>query len=144
MVLLIGDWRRGLLSMIPNLIPVYLTLALMGWLGIAMSISTLLIGSVVIGVAVDDTIHFMHKFMRYSEETGDPREAVRRTFATTGTALLTTSLVLATSFFIYLAAHFYSMVYFGILAGFATIVAFLADVLVAPALMVLAGPPQRG
>ena len=144
MVLLIGDLRRGLLSMIPNLIPVYLTLALMGGLGIPMSIGTLLIGSIVIGVAVDDTIHFMHKFIRYSEETGDPREAVRRTFATTGTALLTTSLVLATSFVIYVTAHFHSLIHFGILAGFATIVAFLADVLTAPALMVLAGPRFPG
>ena len=143
-LLLIGDLRLGLLSMIPNLIPVYLTLALMGWLGIAMSISTLLIGSLVIGVAVDDTIHFMHKFMGYREETGDPREAVRRTIATTGTALLTTSLVLATSFFIFVTAHFYALVYFGILAGFATIVAFLADVLTAPALMVLASPRSPG
>ena len=138
MILLIGDLRRGMLAMIPNLIPVYLTLALMGWLDISMNMSTLIVGSIVIGLAVDDTIHFMHKFNRYYESTGDASEAVRRTFATTGTALFVTSLVLSTSFFLFIFSDFYGLVHFGILAGCATIMAFLADVLVAPALMVLA------
>ena len=138
MILLIGNLRRGLLAMIPNLIPVYLTLALMGWLDITMNMSTLIIGSIVIGLAVDDTIHFMHKFNRYFQTTGDAPEAVRLTLATTGTALLVTSIVLATSFLVFVFGHFYGTVHFGILACFATVVAFLADVLVAPALMVVA------
>ncbi len=136
MVFLIGNFRIGLLCMIPNLIPVCLVLAMMGWLDIPMNISTLIIGSIVIGLAVDDTIHFMHKFNRYLEDTRDPRLAVERTLATTGKAMLITSLVLSTSFFSYTLGHFYGMVHFGILAGSAALIALLADILVAPALLI--------
>jgi predicted RND superfamily exporter protein len=138
MVLLIGNLRRGLLAMIPNLIPVYLVLALMGWTGIPLDASTLLIGGVIIGLAVDDTIHFMHKFGRYYEDTGDPHHAVHQTLATTGRAMLFTSLVLTLGFAVLLAAYMRNSFWFGLLAGTATIVAFLADILLGPALMVLA------
>ena len=138
MVLLIGNLRLGLLAMIPNLIPVYLILAMMGWFGITLNMSTLLIGSVVIGLAVDDTIHFVHKFNVYLEETGDPVRAVHETFITTGVALLSTSLILSMSFATFLFSDFVGTVEFGILAGSGALLAFLADILVAPALMVLA------
>ena len=137
MIILIGSLRRGLAAMIPNLIPIYLVLGLMGWMDIPLDASTLLIGSVIIGLAVDDTIHFMHKFNRYYEECGDPEQAVRETLATTGSALLFTSLVIAFGFGVFLAAYLEVTYWFGLLASFATVVAFLADVLVAPALMVL-------
>jgi predicted RND superfamily exporter protein len=137
MVLLIGNLRRGLVAMIPNLVPIYLVLALMGWTGIPLDASTLLIGGIVIGLAVDDTIHFMHKFSRYYDETGDARFAVHETLATTGSALFFTTLVLAGGFAVMLGGYMLNSYWFGLLAGFATIVAFLADILMAPALMVL-------
>ncbi len=137
LVLLVGSLRRGLAAMIPNLIPVYLVLCLMGALDIPLDASTLLMGGVVIGLAVDDTIHFMHQFNRYYELTGDPRAAVHQTLATTGSALLFTSLVLSLGFCVFLFAYMRNSVWFGLLGSFAAAVAFLADVLVAPALMVL-------
>jgi predicted RND superfamily exporter protein len=136
LVLLIGDLRRGLVAMIPNLLPIYLVLALMGWTGIPLDASTLLIGGVIIGLAVDDTIHFMHKFSRYYEETGDARLAVHRTLTTTGAALFFTSLVLTAGFGVMLAAYMNNSFWFGVLAGTATLTAFAADILLAPALMV--------
>jgi len=138
LVLLIGDLRRGLLAVIPNLIPIYLVLGLMGWADIPIDVSTLLIGGIVLGLAVDDTIHFMHKFNRYYEETGDARWAVHETLATTGSALLFTSLILVFGFAVFLAAYLSNARWFGLLTSFATAVAFLADVIVGPALMVLA------
>ena len=126
--------------MIPNLIPILLTVALMGWLEIPFDASTLLIGGVILGVAVDDTIHFMHKFTRYYEDLGDPVAAVNETLATTGTALLFTSLVLSIGFAVFMTTYLVNTTWFGMLAAFATVVAFLADVLVAPALMVMVTP----
>ena len=137
MVLLIGNLKRGVLSMVPNLIPIWITLGLMGWLGIPLDNSSLLVGCIILGVAVDDTIHFMHKFQRYYDDTGDPREAVRRTLRTTGSALLFTSIVLTAGFFVLTFAYMQNAVEFAMLACTATIVAFLADLLVSPALMVL-------
>ena len=57
MMLLLGSLRRGLLSMIPNLLPVVATLGVMGWLDIPLDVSTIMIGAIVIGIAVDDTVH---------------------------------------------------------------------------------------
>ncbi len=137
MILMIGSLRLGLLSMIPNLLPVYLTLALMGWLDIPLEISTLLVGSIVIGLAVDDTIHFLHKFDRYHKLGSDVPDSVRKTLETTGAALVTTSVVLALSFGIYYLGNMPGMVNFGVLVSFGTIVAFLADLTLSPALAAL-------
>jgi predicted RND superfamily exporter protein len=137
MIFLLGGLGRGLLSMAPNLAPVLTTLGVMGWLDIPLDMSTLLIGGVVIGLAVDDTIHFMHGFNRRVAETGDPYRAVRETLATTGTAMLFTTVVLAAGFFVFTLAYMANIAAFGLLCGVATVIAFLADVTLAPALMIL-------
>jgi hypothetical protein len=137
MMLLLGSFRLGLISMIPNLIPILFTLGMMGWLDVPLDASTILIGAVVIGLAVDDTIHFMHKFQRYYEATGDARVAIHETLVTTGAAMLFTTLVLCSCFFIFTLAYLSNIARFGLLGGMAILVAFLADVLVAPALMIL-------
>jgi predicted RND superfamily exporter protein len=144
MVLLIGNLRIGLLSMVPNLAPILITLGVMGWFGIPLDAFTLLIGSIAIGLAVDDTIHFMHNFRRYFERSGNLRGSVRQTLASTGQALLFTSLVLSTGFFLYMLASMQVLFYFGLLTGFTILVAFLADVILAPALMALAIRSKSG
>lgn len=137
MIILIGDLRLGLLSMVPNLAPILLVLGVMGWIGVPLDAFTLLIGSIAIGLAVDDTIHFMHNFRRYYERSGDVRFAVRETLGSTGQALLFTSLVLSTGFFIFTFAALSNLFYFGFLTGLAIVMAFLADVILAPALLAL-------
>ncbi len=137
MILLLGSFRAGLISMIPNLTPILMTLAVMGWFGFPLDGFTLLIGSVALGLAVDDTIHFMHNFRRYYDRTGDAAEAVRLTLATTGQAMFVTTLVLCAGFFVFMLGRMNSTVNFGFLTGFALALAFVADVLLAPALMVL-------
>jgi hypothetical protein len=143
LILLIGRVRIGLVAMIPNLTPIIITLGLMGWCGIPIDAFTLLIGSIAIGLAVDDTIHFMHNFRRYFEASGDVRYAVHETLASTGQALLYTSLVLAAGFFIYMFATMHNLFYFGLLTGLTIILAFLADLILAPALMMLVARPAK-
>ena len=143
LILLIGRVRIGLVAMIPNLTPIILTLGLMGWTGIPIDAFTLLIGSIAIGLAVDDTIHFMHNFRRYFEASGDVRQAVHETMTSTGQALLYTSLVLSAGFFIYMFATMHNLFYFGLLTGLTIILAFLADVILAPALMMLVARPAK-
>jgi predicted RND superfamily exporter protein len=140
MILLLRSLRRGLLSMIPNLMPVLLTLGLMGWIGFPLDISTMMIGAILLGVAVDDTIHFMHGFYRYYGVTGDPERAVEQALQTTGRAMLFTSIVLAAGFFIQMLATVDNLTHTGALTGFAVVMAFLADVLLAPALLVTLEP----
>lgn len=144
MIVLIGNLKLGLASMLPNLTPIFITMGLMWWAGIPLNMFTMLVGSIAIGLAVDDTIHFMHNFRRYHAESGDVREAVGRTLHTTGRAMLVTSMVLAVGFYIFVFASLNNVIQFGLLTGTAIILALLADFLLAPALMVLLNPAAAG
>lgn len=137
MILVLRSVRVGLASMIPNLMPVLLTVGLMGCLGIPLDAATLVVGAIVIGLAVDDTIHFMHKFQGHLELSGDPRQAIRQTLESTGAAMLCTSVVLASGFFVFTLAGMRGLVEYGLLAGTATVIAFAADLFIGPALMTL-------
>lgn len=143
MILLIGHLARGLLSMVPNLTPVIIMLGYMGWSSLPVDGLTMMVGAIVIGLAVDDTIHFMHNFRRYYEQSGDARAAIRLTLHTTGRALLVTSLVLAAGFFTFTGAYMINVRLFGLLAGGAVVVAFLSNVVLTSALMVLATRRER-
>ena len=137
MMFLVGSIRLGLLSMIPNLIPIILTMGLMQILGINLDAFTLLIGSIALGLAVDDTIHFMHNYRRYNAQFNNSEKAVFETLRTTGQALFFTSMVLAVGFFINVFATMTNLHAFGLLTAFCIIMAFLADVTLAPAIMTL-------
>jgi predicted RND superfamily exporter protein len=135
MVLLLGNLRTGLLSMVPNLTPILLTLGVMGWIGVTIDLFVLLVGGIAIGLAVDDTIHFMHNFRRYHEQGMDVRAAVHETLHTAGRAMLVTTLVLTIGFLVFTLSSMQNLRNFGLLVGFAISTAFLADVLLAPALV---------
>ncbi|MBC2713992.1 MAG: RND family transporter [Desulfobacteraceae bacterium] len=137
MVILIGRIKIGLLSMIPNLAPIILMLGVIGWFGFPMDLFTMMIASIAIGLAVDDTIHFMHNFRRYYDQSGDPKKAVFETLHSTGRAMLVTTIVLSIGFFIYMFASMQNIIRFGFLTGFTIIMALASDYFIAPALMVL-------
>jgi len=135
MILLIGDLKMGLLSMVPNLTSILITLGIIGWFQIPMSLFTMLVGNIAIGLAVDDTIHFMHNFKLYYREYGAVSTAVRKTFFTAGRAMLVTSLVLSVGFFIFMFAGMNNLYDFGLLTGITILTALLANFLVTPALL---------
>jgi len=143
MIFLIGRVRIGLLSMIPNIAPILLMLGVIGALSVPMDLFTMMVASIAIGLAVDDTIHFMHNFRRYYEAGGDPKDAVRQTLDTTGRAMLVTSVVLSLGFFIFAFATMSNLINFGLLTAFTIIMALVADYLLAPALMVLVNKPEK-
>jgi len=142
MMLILGSVRIGLLSMIPNLTPIILGLLIMSVANIPLDMFTLLIGSIAIGLAVDDTIHFMHNFRRYYLESNDSAKAIEQTFFTTGKAMVITTIVLSLGFYAYMMANMISVQNFGLLTGSVIVLALLADLLLAPALMIVAA--KRG
>ncbi len=137
MILLIGDLRLGLVAMLPNISPILVVMGIMGWFAIPLDMFTMLVASIAIGLAVDDTIHFIYNFKRYYRETGDVRQAVGNTLHTAGRAMLTTSIVLSIGFFIFMFASMHNVFNFGMLVGIAIVIALLADFFLAPALMAL-------
>jgi len=142
MIILIGRFRIGLLSMIPNLTPILLTLGLIKAFGFPLDLFTMMVASIAIGLAVDDTIHFMHNFRRYYEGGKHPVEAVYETLNTTGRAMLVTTIVLSLGFFVFMFASMNNLVNFGLLTGFTIIMALVSDYLIAPALMVVVNKPK--
>jgi len=137
MMMLLGNVKLGLVSMIPNLFPVFFVIAMMVVFNIPFDLFTMLVGTIVLGLAVDDNVHFMHNFRRYYDEGKCVDEAVRLTLTGSGRAMLITTIVLSIGFYVYLFASMANLFNFGLLAGTAIIVALVADLVLAPALMKL-------
>jgi predicted RND superfamily exporter protein len=137
MVLLIGNIRLGVIAMIPNVGPIIIVMGIMGWFSIPLDMFTMMVASIAIGLAVDDTVHFIYNFKRYYTESGDVRYAVGHTLHTAGRAMLTTSIVLSIGFFIFMFAAMNNVFAFGMLVGMAIVFALLGDFFLAPALMAL-------
>ena len=136
-MLLLRSVRRGLIAMAPNVLPILMTLGLMGWLGIALDISSMMIAAIVIGVAVDDTIHIVHGISRDRAASETAAEAIHKTLATTGRAIAYTTLILAFGFAVNAFSTMANLVHTGMLTTFAIVCAFVFDVTVTPALLVL-------
>jgi len=137
MFMMMGNLRTGLLAFGPNMIPVVLTIGMMGWMDIPLDLLTSMLGCIIIGIAVDDTIHFMHHYRNYSSQGYDPETAVRKTLDIAGRAILFTSVVLVGCFLVHLTDTFVTSQKFGILLSFALSAALICNLLVVPALMKL-------
>lgn len=138
MLILVGDVKLGLLSMFPNLLPIIMVMGLIRMCGLNLDINTLFIGSIAIGLVVDDTIHFMYNFRKYYKQFGDSKKAIEETLLGTGRALLITSIVLCANFFTLITGSLNNSKIFGLFTGIVIILALLADFILAPALMTLA------
>ncbi len=137
MVLMMGNLRGGLVSMIPNLAPILAMHGLMVAMRVPLDGFTLMAGSTALGLAVDDTIHFIHVFRREYEEGGDAEAAIRRTLVSTGRANLFSCVVLTSGFFVFLLSSMQNLVSFGILVGATFLLALGIELLVTPALLVM-------
>jgi predicted RND superfamily exporter protein len=137
MILLIGEIRMGLLSLIPNLAPIVIGMGFMQAFGIPFDMFTLMIGTIAIGVAVDDTIHFMHGFLRYHRRGASVPLAVHETLLSTGRALVITSIALCSGFFVQMLGTMISVQNVGLITGLMIATALLADLTLSPALVML-------
>jgi predicted RND superfamily exporter protein len=140
MCLTLRSLRLGILSMIPNIFPVFMTLGFMGFAGIYMDMQLMCFSAFIIGVVVDDTIHFLFHYREEFEKTRSYEQALRETFATTGRPLLFTSLTLFSGFAVLLFSDVTGVMKFGGLACFAFSLALAADFFIMPAILLLFRP----
>lgn len=140
LMLLLSSVRLGLLAMIPNLLPIFFVLAIMVLFSFPLDLFTMLIGVIVIGIAVDDIVHFMHNFRRYHLQGVGTRKAVEMTLTSSGRAMTITTIVLMIGFMLYLFASMTNLFLFGLLTALAFGMALIAVFLLAPALMALQYP----
>lgn len=129
--------RLTLLSMVPNTAPILWTGGLMGLLGIDLSTGTVMIASAVLGLVVDDTIHFLTQYTRLYR--GDGAVAIRGTMHSVGRALVMNNLVLVLGFWVGCFGSFKPTVYFSLFSGVTMLSALLCDLLVTPACLLLFG-----
>jgi hypothetical protein len=135
MFLMFRSLRTGLVSLAPNLLPIATNLGLMGWLGIRLDASTVMISTVALGIAVDDTVHFLQHLRARLGVHGDLERAVRETFHTKGPAIIWTSIVISLGFCVVLVSSFSPTRNFGLLICVAMLAALLADLVLLPALL---------
>ena len=137
MVILLGSFKIGLISMIPNVLPVIMTIGFMSMVHMPLDMFTMLVGAIVIGLSVDDTVHFFHNFAKYHHRGYSTKEAVEQTMVGTGRALVATSVVLSLGFYVYMFASLTNLINFGILAGGAITIALFSNIILGPALLTL-------
>ena len=128
--------RVGLISIVPNLLPAVVGFGIWGLTVGQVGLSLSVIAAMTIGIVVDDTVHFLYKYLRARREDGlNPEQAIRYAFDTAGRALVTTTLVLAAGFLILAFSSFIPTAQVGILTALIIGIALVADLSLLPALL---------
>lgn len=140
MILTLGSIQGGLMAMIPNVIPALLGFGLMGLLGIPLDTDTLLIAPLIIGIAVDDTIHFMTHYRIELIRTGSVSESLRTTIMDVGQAVMFTTMVLGLGFALLSFSDYLGMAKMGFFGAAAIFVALLCDLFLIPAMIMIFKP----
>lgn len=134
--------KVGLLSLIPNFIPVVFGAALLTVLEIPIDIGCAIVASVTLGIAVDDTIHYLAHYNKLVLQGFERFEALVEVMATTGLALIITTVILVSCFGIFIFANLMPNVHFGLLCAFVISLALVCDLVVLPALILFGKKPN--
>jgi len=136
MSLLFRSLRAGLISMLPNVFPIIGTAGLMAALDIPLRLSTLILFAICLGIAVDDTIHFLARFRQEVRGGCSAEDAIRTTMTTSGRAMTITTVILVAGFLVNISSGFLARQQFGFLSGLTMILALLGDFfLLAPCIL---------
>lgn len=135
MLIIIRSVPLTIIGLIVNLLPVGLILGLMAWFDIKINIATILIGGITMGIAVDDTIHFLWHFRKELKRGKFFASALHSTYENTGTAILMTAFLLSAGFLVMAASDFHPTADFGWLTSLTVIVALVVEIFLMPALL---------
>ena len=143
---LLKSTTLGLIGIVPNIIAPLAVLGFMGFAGIPLDMMTTIIAAVVIGIGVDDAIHYLHRFRDERQRGASVRDAITQAHASIGSAMYFTSLSVMLGFSVLALSNFVPTVYFGILTALAMALALLVNLTVLPAILLLVyrKPPGPG
>lgn len=136
LILIFGSFKIGLISMLPNIVPLGFGAALMTILGKPIDVGTALVTSVCLGIVVDDTIHFLSNYYNHIKNGKTTEEAIIEVLANTGPALIVTTLILMVGFGALAFAKFIPNVNFGILSATVLGIALIVDLIYLPAIII--------
>ena len=135
MALALKSVKLGVIAMLPNLMPVLLTMGAMAVFNIPFDMSTVLFASIILGICVDDTIHFLHHFQKKYDECGLVDQSIEAAMRHGGQAILITSLLLAGCLGIYMMSEMLNLQRFGLLMMLSVGFALLCDLILLPMLL---------
>lgn len=141
MIFLLRSIKLALISMIPNILPIIITFGVMGFSGIRVDSGTVMIASIAIGIAVDDTIHFLYRFKK--THNNDFKNSIEQTIKHVGKSIMFTSIVAFCGFMVLYLSSFKPIQYFGLLTAITMITAFIADIFVLPCCLLILKPTLK-
>lgn len=139
-VLVFWSVRTALMALVPNVLPILFTVGLMGWIGVSLNVTTVMIASIALGIAVDDTIHMLVRARRETWRTGDHLAGLGHALATSGQAIVITTFVVGGGFLVLLLASLIPPQRFGVLTALTMFVALIADLFLLPVLILWLKP----
>jgi hypothetical protein len=139
-IILFRNLKMASVAIIPTLLAALQVLGLMGWLGIPLDLMTITIAAIVIGIAVDDAIHYVHRFTVEFGKDGNYRATMERCHDSIGRAMYYTTITVTLGFMILVLSNFIPTIYFGLLTGFAMLVALIANLTLLPLLIIWIRP----
>ncbi len=140
LILAFTSFRTGLIAMIPNVVPILLIGGIMGYAGVNLDMITAMIMPMILGIAVDDTIHFTNHIKYHWELTGDYKTAVLTSYREIGKTMIMTTVILCAMFFIFLFSSMTVLVNIGWLSIVGLGSALIADYTITPVLLYIAKP----
>ena len=135
-IVLFRSIKLALIAIIPNLISAGMVLGFMGWLNIPLDIMTITIAAITIGIAVDNTIHYIHRFLIEIKKDNDYIATMKRCHASIGRAMYNTSITIIIGFSILAFSSFMPTIHFGLLTGLAMTAALIANLTLLPILLI--------
>jgi len=135
--LLFRSIKMALISLVPNVFPLVLCGGIMGFFSIDFNLPTSIIFIIAFGIAVDDSIHFLARLRQELNNNNNLSVALSRTFASTGKAIIVTSLILSGGFLTLCLSDFLGTFYIGLLICITLVIALVCDLLLLPAVILL-------
>ena len=140
MIIALGSLGGGLMGMVPNAIPAFLAFGLMGLFGVPLDTDTLLIAPIILGIAVDDTIHFMTHYRVELSKTGSIAAALESAIMEVGQAVMFTTMIIGLGFAVLTFSDYLGMAKVGFFGSMAIFVALLCDLFLIPAMIIVFKP----
>ena len=134
-LVLFGSLKIAFIAMLPAMLAAGAVLGTMGWLGVALDIMTITIAAISIGIGVDHSIHYVHRFRAEFEVDRDYVAAIRRCHGSIGRAIYYTSIIVIAGFSVLALSNFIPTIYFGLFTGVAMVVALIANLTLLPVLL---------
>ena len=142
-LILFRNIKLSLIGVVPNFIAAFFILGIIGLLGIPLDMMTITIAAITIGIAVDNSIHYIYRFKEEYNNLNDYNETVEVCHSTVGKAILNTSITIVFGFSILILSNFIPTIYFGIFTGIAMLLAMISVLTLLPSLILLIKPFEK-